>query len=140
MRVLLTAVLALSIVFFPVASWADEPVTVIEFEDLPAEYVKDGKKYVGILVSETEYEKILLEIKDRDIQLDFWTSKYTSLEELNNKNLEINREHIKQLESIIEKNNSWFERNKGGLGVALGMVLAASITVGITYAVNQPGQ
>ncbi len=34
--------------------------------------------------------------------------------------------------------NTWFDRNKGGIGFALGMLVASAITIGLTYAVNQP--
>jgi len=132
--------LSISLMLLPVASLAEEAVKVVQFEDMPAEYTKDGQIYVGILVSEAEYQRMLLAVKDRDIQIDFWTSKYTSLDELHNKNLEIHGEHIRQLESIISKNNTWFERNKGGLGVALGILIGSAATIGVTYAVNQPRQ
>jgi hypothetical protein len=130
--------ISVSLVLFPVVGLADEPPEVVQFEDMPAEYTKDGQTYVGILVSEAEYEKMLLAVKDRDIQIDFWTSKYTSLEVLHNRSLEINTEHIRQLESIIQKNNTWFDRNKGGIGFALGVLVASATTIGLTYAVNQP--
>tara|TARA_Y100000310_G_C20691383_1_gene822489 strand:+ start:1963 stop:2382 length:420 start_codon:yes stop_codon:yes gene_type:complete len=138
MRILLVAMISVSLVLFPVVGLADEPPEVVQFEDMPAEYTKDGQTYVGILVSEAEYEKMLLAVKDRDIQIDFWTSKYTSLEVLHNRSLEINTEHIRQLESIIQKNNTWFDRNKGGIGFALGVLVASATTIGLTYAVNQP--
>ena len=138
MRILLVAMISVSLVLFPVVGLADEPPEVVQFEDMPAEYTKDGQTYVGILVSEAEYEKMLLAVKDRDIQIDFWTSKYTSLEVLHNRSLEINTEHIRQLESIIQKNNTWFDRNKGGIGFALGVLVASVTTIGLTYAVNQP--
>ena len=138
MRMLLVAMVSVSLVLFPVGGMADESSNVVQFEDMPAEYTKDGQTYVGILVSEAEYERMLLAVKDRDIQIDFWTSKYTSLETLHNRSLEINTEHVKQLESIIQKNNTWFDRNKGGIGFALGMLVASATTIGLTYAVNQP--
>jgi len=138
MRLLLVVMISVSLVLFPVVGLADEPPEVVQFEDMPAEYTKDGQTYVGILVSEAEYEKMLLAVKDRDIQIDFWTSKYTSLEVLHNRSLEINTEHIRQLESIIQKNNTWFDRNKGGIGFALGVLVASATTIGLTYAVNQP--
>jgi len=138
MRMLLVAMMSVSLVLFPVVGMADESSNVVQFEDMPAEYTKDGQTYVGILVSEAEYERMLLAVKDRDIQIDFWTSKYTSLETLHNRSLEINTEHVKQLESIIQKNNTWFDRNKGGIGFALGMLVASATTIGLTYAVNQP--
>ena len=60
MRVLLVAMISVSLVLFPVVGLADEPPEVVQFEDMPAEYTKDGQTYVGILVSEAEYEKMLL--------------------------------------------------------------------------------
>jgi len=138
MRLLLVVMISVSLVLFPVVGLADEPSKVVQFEDMPAEYTKDGQTYVGILVSEAEYEKMLLAVKDRDIQIDFWASKYTSLETFHNRSLEINTEHIQQLESIIQKNNTWFDRNKGGIGFALGVLVASVTTIGLTYAVNQP--
>jgi hypothetical protein len=42
---------------------------------------------------------------------------------------------IVSLENRLKKNNSWFERNKGTLGLLTGLAVGVGVSVGIVHAV-----
>jgi hypothetical protein len=45
--------------------------------------------------------------------------------------------YISQLEGKLKKNNSWFERNRGTLGLITGLVVGTGMSIGIVHAVYQ---
>ena len=54
------------------------------------------------------------------------------------KQKEIFEKEAEKLEDIIIKNNSWFSRNRGTLGLLTGLVVGAGMSVAIVHAVYQP--
>ena len=44
---------------------------------------------------------------------------------------------ITKLEERLKKNNSWFERNRGTLGLITGLVVGTGMSIGIVHAVYQ---
>jgi hypothetical protein len=44
---------------------------------------------------------------------------------------------ITKLEEQLKKNNSWFDRNRGTIGVITGLVIGTGLSVGIVHAVYQ---
>jgi hypothetical protein len=42
---------------------------------------------------------------------------------------------ITKLEEQLKKNNSWFDRNRGALGLLSGLVVGVGLSVGIVHAV-----
>ena len=44
---------------------------------------------------------------------------------------------ITKLEEQLKKNNSWFDRNRGTLGIVTGLVIGTGLSVGIVHAVYQ---
>ena len=44
---------------------------------------------------------------------------------------------VVKLEAQLKKNNSWFARNRGLLGVVTGLALGTGLSVGIVQAVYQ---
>ena len=45
--------------------------------------------------------------------------------------------YISQLEGKLKKNNSWFDRNRGTVGIFTGLLLGTGLSVGIVHAVYQ---
>jgi hypothetical protein len=50
---------------------------------------------------------------------------------------EIYKVSITKLEERLKRNNSWFDRNRGTLGVVTGLVIGTGLSVGIVHAVYQ---
>ena len=48
---------------------------------------------------------------------------------------EIYEKEAKKLEDVILKNNSWFSRNRGTLGLLTGLVVGVGMSIGIVHAV-----
>ena len=44
---------------------------------------------------------------------------------------------VTKLEEQLKKNNSWFDRNRGTLGILTGLVIGTGVSVGIVHAVYQ---
>ena len=42
-----------------------------------------------------------------------------------------------KLEDQLKKNNSWFDRNRGTVGIVTGLLLGTGLSVGIVHAVYQ---
>ena len=51
------------------------------------------------------------------------------------KQKEIFENEAKKLEALILKNNSWFTRNRGTLGLLTGLVVGAGMSIAIVHAV-----
>ena len=43
--------------------------------------------------------------------------------------------YIGQLESSLKKNNSWFDKNRGTIGMLTGLVVGVGVSIGIVHAV-----
>jgi len=106
---------------------------VTKFDPRPAVVDQGSSTYVGILLSEEDFRKMLQKkidtnAKIADCQVDQRVCKqmqdsYTS--------------YISQLEGKLKKNNSWFDRNRGTVGIVTGLLLGTGLSVGIVHAVYQ---
>jgi hypothetical protein len=88
---------------------------VVKFDPRPAVVEQEGSTYVGILLSEEDFRKILQKkidtnAKIADCQVDQRVCKQVQ---------DSYKYYISQLEGNLRKNNSWFDRNRGTLGVWL---------------------
>ena len=68
-------------------------------------------------------------IKASDEQIKTISAKCTELQET--------EKEIADLEEQLKKNNSWFARNRGTVGLLTGLVVGAGMSVSIVYAVYQ---
>jgi hypothetical protein len=106
---------------------------VTKFEPRPAAVEQEGNTYVGILLSEEDFRKILEKKIDTNAKLaDCSVDKKVCTQVQETYKLSI----IK-LEEQLKKNNSWFDRNRGTIGVVTGLLLGTGLSVGIAHAVYQ---
>ncbi len=106
---------------------------VVTFEPRPAVVEEEGSTYIGILLSEEDFRKILEKKINTnsviaDCQVDQRVCKQMQ---------DSYKNYISQLESKLKKNNSWFDKNRGTLGLLTGLVIGTGVSVGIVHAVYQ---
>ena len=106
---------------------------VIKFEPRPAVVEQEGSTYAGILLSEEDFRKMLQKkidtnAKIADCQVDQRVCKQMQ---------DSYKYYISQLEGKLKKNNSWFDRNRGTLGLLTGLVIGTGVSIGIVHAVYQ---
>ena len=106
---------------------------VTKFEPRPAVVEQEGDTYVGILLSEEDFRKILEKKIDTNAQL----SECSVDKQVCAKAEKIYQSSITKLEDQLKKNNSWFDRNRGTLGLLTGLVIGTSVSIGIVHAVYQ---
>jgi len=118
------------ILFFSYNAAAAE---VSKFEPRPAVVEQEGSTYVGILLSEEDFRKILEKKIDTNAKLS-----ECSVDKKVCDQIQLGYKHyISQLEGELKKNNSWFDRNRGTIGVVTGLLLGTGLSVGIVHAVYQ---
>ena len=106
---------------------------VIKFEPRPAVVEQEGSTYVGILLSEEDFRKILEKKIDTNAKL----SECSVDKQVCDKAEKIYQSSITKLEDQLKKNNSWFDRNRGTLGLLTGLVIGTGVSIGIVHAVYQ---
>ena len=106
---------------------------VTKFEPRPAVVEQEGSTYVGILLSEEDFRKILEKKIDTNAKLaDCSVDKKVCTQVQETYKLSITK-----LEDQLKKNNSWFDRNRGTLGLLTGLVIGTGVSIGIVHAVYQ---
>ena len=106
---------------------------VTKFEPRPAAVEQEGNTYVGILLSEEDFRKILEKKIDTNAKL----SECSVDKQVCDKAEKIYQSSIVKLEDQLKKNNSWFDRNRGTLGLLTGLVIGTGVSIGIVHAVYQ---
>ena len=126
MRILVTVIL-----LFSLNAVAGE---VTEFKPRPAAVEAGTDTYIGILLSEEDFRKLLQDKVDTGAKIagcDVDKRVCKSLQEtylLSIKNLE---------NKTIQRDNTWFRRNKGTLGLLSGLVIGVGTSIAIVKAVYQ---
>ena len=110
-------------------SAAAAEVTV--FDPRPASVEQEGDTYIGILLSEEDFRKIL----ENKIDTNALLGECSVDKRVCAKQKEIYEKEAKKLEEVILKNNSWFSRNRGTLGLLTGLVVGVGMSIGIVHAV-----
>ena len=106
---------------------------VVKFDPRPAVVEQEGSTYVGILLSEEDFRKILEKKIDTNAKL----SECSVDKQVCDKAEKIYQSSITKLEDQLKKNNSWFDRNRGTVGIVTGLLLGTGLSVGIVHAVYQ---
>ncbi len=106
---------------------------VTKFDPRPAAVEQEGDTYVGILLSEEDFRKILEKKIDTNAKL----SECSVDKQVCDKAEKIYQSSITKLEDQLKKNNSWFDRNRGTLGLLTGLVIGTGVSIGIVHAVYQ---
>jgi len=106
---------------------------VTKFDPRPATVEQEDNTYVGILLSEEDFRKILENKIDTNAKLgECSVDKRVCTQMQETYKLSINK-----LEEQLKKNNSWFARNRGTLGLLTGLVVGAGMSISIVHAVYQ---
>jgi hypothetical protein len=116
------------ILLFSVTAAAAE---VTKFEPRPAVVEQDGGTYVGILLSEEDFRKILEKKIDTNAKL----SECSVDQQVCTRMQVAYIGSITKLEEQLKKNNSWFDRNRGTLGLLSGLIVGVGVSIGIVKAV-----
>ena len=106
---------------------------VTKFEPRPAAVEQEGNTYVGILLSEEDFRKIL----EKKIDTNALIAECSVDKKVCNQMQLGYKHYISQLEGQLKKNNSWFDRNRGTLGLLTGLVIGTGVSIGIVHAVYQ---
>ena len=106
---------------------------VTKFEPRPAAVEQEGNTYVGILLSEEDFRKILEKKIDTNAKL----AECSVEQKVCTQVQETYIRSITKLEDRLKKDNSWFDRNRGTIGVVTGLLLGTGLSVGIVHAVYQ---
>ena len=125
MRILVTAIL-----LFSLSAAAGE---VTEFKPRPAAVEEGTDTYIGVLLSEEDFRKLL---QDK-ININARVSECLVDEKVCTQMQETYKLYITKLEDQLKKNNSWFDRNRGTIGMVTGLLLGTGLSVGIVHAVYQ---
>tara|TARA_R110000823_G_scaffold242090_2_gene366653 strand:- start:95 stop:475 length:381 start_codon:yes stop_codon:yes gene_type:complete len=114
-------------------SFSAAAAEVTKFDPRPADVVQEDVTYIGILLSEEDFRKILENKIDTNAKL----GECSIDERVCAKQKEIFEKEAKKLEEVILRNNSWFGRNRGTLGLLTGLVVGAGMSIAIVHAVYQ---
>jgi len=104
---------------------------VTKFEPRPAVVEQEGNTYVGILLSEEDFRKILEKKIDTNAKL----AECSVDKKVCTQVQETYKLSITKLEDQLKKNNSWFDRNRGTIGLLTGLVIGTGVSIGIVHAV-----
>ena len=106
---------------------------VTKFEPRPAVVEQEGSTYVGILLSEEDFRKIL----ENKIDTNAMLAECSVDKKVCTQVQETYKLSITKLEDQLKKNNSWFDRNRGTVGLLTGLVIGTGVSIGIVHAVYQ---
>ena len=123
--------LVITLLLFSLNATAGE---VTEFKPRPAAVEEGTDTYVGILLSEEDFRKLLQDKIDTNAKVaecDVDKKVCTQLQEQY-------KLSIKKLQEIITKDNTWFRRNKGAIGLLSGIVIGVGTSIAIVKAVQPP--
>ena len=104
---------------------------VVKFKPRPAVVEQSGDSYVGILLSEEDFRKMLQKKIDTNAKLAECSVDKKVCTQMQG----TYKTAITNLEQQLKKNNSWFERNRGTVGLLTGLVVGVGVSVGIVHAV-----
>jgi hypothetical protein len=116
------------ILLFSITATAAE---VTKFEPRPATVEQEGTTYVGILLSEEDFRKIL----ENKIEANATLGECSVDKKVCTQMQETYKISITKLEEQLKKNNSWLDRNRGALGLLTGLIVGVGVSVGIVHAV-----
>jgi|TARA_B100001778_G_scaffold254007_1_gene214088 hypothetical protein len=104
---------------------------VVKFKPRPAVVEQSGDSYVGILLSEEDFRKMLQKKIDTNAKLAECSVDKKVCTQMQG----TYKTAITNLEQQLKKNNSWLERNRGTVGLLTGLVVGVGVSVGIVHAV-----
>lgn len=113
-------------------SFSAAAAEVTKFEPRPTVVEQEGSTYVGILLSEEDFRKILEKKIDTNAKL-----AECSVDQKVSTQMQVTYiRSITKLEEQLKKNNSWFDRNRGTIGILTGLIIGTGTSIGIVRAVH----
>tara|TARA_R110002020_G_scaffold35088_1_gene106111 strand:- start:1584 stop:1964 length:381 start_codon:yes stop_codon:yes gene_type:complete len=106
---------------------------IVRFEPRPAVVEQDGSSYVGILLSEEDFRKML----QKKINTNAKLAECSVDQKVCTQVQATYKLSITKLEDQLKKNNSWFDKNRGTIGLLTGLVIGTGVSIGIVHAVYQ---
>ncbi len=106
---------------------------VTKFEPRPAAVEQESSTYVGILLSEEDFRKMLQQKIDFNAKL----AECSIDRQVCSKTEKIYKSSIDKLDNQLKQGNSWFDRNRGTIGLLTGLVIGTGVSIGIVHAVYQ---
>lgn len=106
---------------------------VIKFDPRPAAVEQESNTYIGILLSEEDFRKMLQKKIDTNAQLGECSVDKRVCTQMQ----ETYKTYITKLEVRLKRDNSWFARNRGTVGLMTGLAIGAGMAIGIVHAVYQ---
>ena len=104
---------------------------VVKFKPRPAVVEQDGSSYVGILMSEEDFRTMLQKKIDTNAKM----AECQVDKKVCTQMQETYKLSISKLEQQLRKNNSWFDRNRGVVGLFTGLAVGVGVSIGIVHAV-----
>jgi len=104
---------------------------VTKFKPRPAVVEQEDSTYVGILLSEEDFRKIL----EKKIETNAQLAECSVDQKVCTQMQVAYIGSITKLEDQLKKNNSWFDRNRGTLGLLSGLIVGVGVSIGIVKAV-----
>lgn len=105
---------------------------VTEFKPRPAVVEQGDSSYVGILLSEEDFRKMLQDKLDTNAKI----AECSVDRQVCTRIQDAYKTSMEKLQEDIKKENTWFNRNKGTLGLLSGLVIGVGTSVAIARAVN----
>ena len=122
-------ILVITLLLFSLDATAAE---VTEFKPRPAAVEEGTDTYVGILLSEEDFRKLLQDKIDTNAKV----AECSVDRQVCTKMEQSYKYYISQLEGKIKQDNGWFIRNKGSLGLLSGIIIGVGTSIAIVKAVN----
>ena len=106
---------------------------VTKFDPLPVVVEQDNNKYVGILLSEADFRKMLQKKIESNAKLAECSVDSRVCAQMQG----TYKLSIAKLEEELNRDNSWFDRNRGALGMLTGLAIGVGTSIAIVHAVYQ---
>ena len=118
------------VLLFSLTATAEE---VTKFDPRPVVVEQEGKSYAGILLSEEDFRKILEDKINNNAKV----AECSVDRRVCEKTESIYKSTVEKLEKAALRSNSWFDRNRGTLGLFTGLVVGAGMSIAIVHGVYQ---
>ena len=129
-------IIVVTMLFFFVTSPVSAQTVRLKFEPFATLVKKDNQEYSGILLSEEEFGGIV----EMKIKLGYFMHLSRTLDaqlSAKNKQLESTLAVFDNMTDKIETeidDGSWWDENKGVMGIVIGLVVGVGLSVGVFYA------
>ena len=104
-----------------------------KFKPRPSTVEQGDDRYIGILLSEEDFREML----QRKLNTNATIAECSVDKRVCVQVQETYKTSITRLEEQLKKNNSWWDRNRGTIGILTGLLVGVYTSIGIAQAVYQ---